>query len=76
MNNYFKIENKKSINQQLAVIKNSILRSNFILGKEVEHFEYNFSKLCKVKYSVSCGNGTDALILALMALDLKKMMRL
>ena len=72
MNNYFKKENKKSINQQLAVIKNSILKSNFILGKEVEHFEYNFSKLCKVKYSVSCGNGTDALILALMALDLKK----
>lgn len=72
MNSYFRKENKKLIKQLIPIIKNSILQSNFILGKEVEYFENNFSKLCKVKYSVSCGNGTDALILSLMALGLKK----
>ena len=72
MNKYFKKENKNNILKIIKITKNSILNSNFILGKEVELFERNFSKLCKVKYSVSCGNGTDALILALKALDLKK----
>jgi len=72
MNKYFKKENKDNINEIIRITKSSIINSNFILGKEVELFEKNFSKLCKVKYSISCANGTDALILALKVLDLKK----
>ena len=45
---------------------------NFILGEEVKLFEKNFSKLSKTKYSIGCASGTDALILSLMALNLKK----
>ena len=60
----------------LAIIKKKIYeiikKKNFILGDEVMTFEKNFSKLSKNKYSVGCANGTDALILSLMALDLKE----
>jgi len=52
----------------LKVIK----KKNFILGDEVYDFEKSFSKISKSKFSVSCGSGTDALILALMALNLDK----
>lgn len=72
MNQYFKKENKAYLDTLKVKITDTIIKSNFILGKEVDYFEKNFSKLCNVKYSISCGNGTDALILALMSLDLKK----
>ena len=49
-----------------------INKKNFILGNEVEIFEKNFAKLSKVKFAVGCGSGTDALILSLMCLNLKK----
>jgi len=42
----------------------------FILGKEVEAFEKEFSGYVGAKYTVSCANGTDAIALALMALDI------
>ena len=47
-------------------------KKNFILGDEVKIFEKNFSKLSKTKYSIGCASGTDALLLSLMALNLKK----
>ncbi|MDQ3194187.1 MAG: DegT/DnrJ/EryC1/StrS family aminotransferase, partial [Bacteroidota bacterium] len=44
----------------------------FILGKEVESFEKNFAEYIGTKYSVSCANGTDAITLSLLALDIKE----
>ena len=58
---------QKEINSQILKV---IKKKNFILGKEVNDFENKFSKITKTKFSVSCGTGTDALILALMSLDL------
>ena len=59
-----------------TVINNKILkviqRKNFILGGPVKIFEKNFSKLSKIKYSVGCATGTDALLLALKSLDIKR----
>ena len=72
MKKYIKIQNKLFFKDLISRFKYSIDKSDFILGKEVEIFEKSFSKLCNVRYSISCGNGTDALILALMSLDLKK----
>ncbi len=42
----------------------------FILGKNVNTFEENFSIFNKVKYSIGVASGLDALILSLKALDL------
>jgi dTDP-4-amino-4,6-dideoxygalactose transaminase len=48
-----------------------VLRSGwFILGKELEHLETDLAKLLKVKYCVGVGNGTDAITLALLALEI------
>lgn len=39
----------------------------YILGDEVALFEKEFAAYCGVKYAVGVGNGTDALVLALLA---------
>lgn len=41
-------------------------------GKKIQQFENQLSKFLNVKYSISCSNGSAALILALKALDIKK----
>ena len=53
-------------------ILNVIKKKDFILGSPVKKFETHFSKLSKIKYSIGCATGTDALLLALKSLDLKK----
>jgi len=48
-----------------------VLRSGrFILGEEVESFEASCQELLGVKHALGVSSGTDALILALMALDI------
>ncbi len=42
----------------------------FIGGDVIKQFEYSFSSLIGTQYAVSCNSGTDALILALRALDI------
>ena len=48
-----------------------ITSSSFIMGKEVSVLEKKLSDFTDVKHSISCSNGTDALLLAMMALDIK-----
>lgn len=45
--------------------------SAFIKGNAVRDFEHNLAQYLKVKNVIACGNGTDALQIALMALELK-----
>ena len=52
-----------------AVLK--VLKSGqFIGGKEIAKFEENFSSLIGVNNTIGCNSGTDALVLALRALDI------
>jgi len=44
---------------------------NFIMGEEVRELEKNLEEFTGAKYAVSCSSGTDALLLAMMALDIK-----
>ena len=44
---------------------------HFILGPEVEALEREIAAYLEVKNAVGCASGTDALVLAMMALDLK-----
>ena len=43
----------------------------FILGKEVDQFEADVRTFLGVKHAIAVSSGTDALVLALMALDLQ-----
>ena len=49
-----------------------VKKSKFIGGDEVINFEKNFAKFVKSKYCISVANGTDALEIALNALNIKK----
>lgn len=60
---------KKKIDTKIKKVLNS---NSYILGKEVENFERNFSNYIGVNYSVGVSNGTDAIILALQAINVKK----
>lgn len=56
-------------------IENAILKvarnCNFIMGNEVQELEKSLEDFTGSKYAVSCSNGTDALLLAMMALDIR-----
>ena len=45
--------------------------TEFILGAEARAFEKEFAALCGTEYAIACGNGTDALELALWAVGVK-----
>jgi len=67
--------NPLSKKEELLVRKeilNTVKKKDFILGENVERFERKFSNMANSKYAVGCANGTDALILALKSLNLKK----
>jgi len=66
-----KKSDSKISNKILNSIKKVINKNNFILGDEVFTFEKLFKKYCGSKYSISCGNGTDALTISLLSLNLK-----
>ena len=52
--------------------KKLIKSTDFTLGKYVKKFESDFKKFVKAKYCVATNNGTDALILALKSIGIKK----
>jgi dTDP-4-amino-4,6-dideoxygalactose transaminase len=54
-----------------AAIERVFRSSAFILGAEAQAFEKEFAALCGTQYAIACGNGTDALELALWAVGVK-----
>ena len=54
-----------------AGIQNCIDNTAFINGPAVKEFQQDFEKYLGVKHVIPCANGTDALQIAMMALDLK-----
>ncbi len=54
-----------------SAIISAIRSTNYINGPEVKDFEKSLSAYLGSKYVIPCANGTDALQIALMALDLK-----
>lgn len=63
---YLKI--KEEVN---SGIQRVIDTSSFIRGEDVRAFQDELSTYLSVKHTVACGNGTDALQVAMMALELK-----
>ncbi len=55
-----------------TAIKKVIESSSFINGPDVKTFSNSLETYLDVNHAIPCGNGTDALQIALMALDLKK----
>lgn len=69
--NNFKLqynEIRKEIDQAVLDVLNS---GWFILGKQLDAFEEEFSEYCQVPYSIGVGSGTEAIHLALLACGVK-----
>lgn len=43
----------------------------FVLGPEIAQFEKNLAEYCGTRFAVACASGSEALLMALMAIDLK-----
>ena len=66
------VENYHSIKSEIdSAVMNVFEKSDFILGGAVSSFEQDFADYSKTKYAVGVANGTDALLLALLACDVK-----
>lgn len=61
---------EKELNEDIRTAFGRVFtRSWYIEGEEDKAFEKAFAEYCGVDYCVGCGNGLDALMLALKALD-------
>jgi UDP-2-acetamido-2-deoxy-ribo-hexuluronate aminotransferase len=54
-----------------SAIQKVLNQCQFIMGEEVYQFEQSLSSYLECKHVISCASGTDALLLALMAIDIK-----
>jgi UDP-2-acetamido-2-deoxy-ribo-hexuluronate aminotransferase len=52
-------------------IQNVLDTSSYIMGSKVAELESNLSHFSGAKHAIACSSGTDALLLAMMALDIK-----
>ncbi len=59
---------KEEIDQ---AIHNVLDKSNYIMGEEVKELEENLQNFTGAKHAITCSSGTDALLLAMMELDIK-----
>lgn len=58
----------KSVEKEIDNVTKEILSSaQYIMGRHVTDFENEFAEYIGVKHAISVGNGTDALVVALMA---------
>ena len=61
---------KEQINNRIQKVLD---HGQYIMGPEISELENNLSEFTNVKHSISCSSGTDALLMALMAMDIKPM---
>ena len=61
----------QSIREEVLEAISRVMESqHFILGSEVEQFETEIGTALGARYAVSCGSGSDALTLAMLAVDI------
>jgi dTDP-4-amino-4,6-dideoxygalactose transaminase len=58
--------------QILAALERVCQSGAFVLGPDVTQLEQQMAGYCQVKHAIGCASGSDALLLALMALDITK----
>ena len=59
---------KEEIDEAIQRVLN---KCNFIMGDEVKEFEEELASFCSAKYAVGVSSGTDALLLALKAINIQ-----
>src|SRR5687768_89 len=65
-------EQNKALRPEIETALGRVLDTNaFILGGEVKALEHELAAYCRTKYAIGCASGSDALLLALMAVGVK-----
>lgn len=65
-------EQNQKLRPEIEAALGRVLDTNgFILGAEVAALEKELADYCGTKHAIACASGTDALLLALMAFDIK-----
>jgi dTDP-4-amino-4,6-dideoxygalactose transaminase len=64
-------EQNAALRPEIEAAIGRVLDTNaFILGGEVEQLEHELAEYCGVEHAIGCASGSDAILLALMALDI------
>lgn len=64
-------EQNEALRPEVEAALGRVLDANaFILGDEVAAFEKELAEYCNAAYAIGCASGSDALVLAMMALDI------
>ena len=66
-----KLQQRQIISQLEEGISTVIRNCNFIMGEEVTQLEKALEKFTGAKHAITCSSGTDALLLAMMAMDIQ-----
>src|SRR5687767_475942 len=65
-------EQNKALRPEIETALGRVLDTNaFILGGEVKALESELAAYCRTKYAIACASGSDALLLALMAVGVQ-----
>src|SRR5438270_13788639 len=63
-------EQHQQLRPELEAAIGRVLDTNaFILGGEVAELEKEVAEYCRTRYAIGCASGSDAILLALMALE-------
>ncbi|MCF6292727.1 MAG: DegT/DnrJ/EryC1/StrS aminotransferase family protein [Robiginitomaculum sp.] len=62
-----KVQRARLSEQINTGIQNVLEHGRFIMGPEVKELEYKLSEFSEARHAIACANGTDALILPIMA---------
>ncbi len=65
------LQYKKYKNDIDSRVQKVLNKSKYILGEEVYELEKNLEKFTGSKYAITCSSGTDALLLAMMAMEIQ-----
>ena len=68
----YKDEYKKYKSSLVNIFDNTLKNGQIFFGKNLSNFENNFKKKYKCKYGIAVGSGTDALLISLLSLGIKK----
>jgi len=64
------VEQYEAIRDEVRQVVDEVFQSqHFVMGAQVADFEKEFEAFVDTRHAIGCGSGTDALILALRALD-------
>ncbi|MBN1550254.1 DegT/DnrJ/EryC1/StrS family aminotransferase [bacterium] len=64
-------QQKRIIEKIESNIKSVLNHGKFIMGPEIQNLEENLAKYVGARHAISCASGTDALLMALMAYNIR-----